>query len=286
MQIYRESIELDKPLVDWLTLTSFEPNVYDVQNKMVAILKELGATVKEPTHTLQYVGKTAANELGGLYVGSAEQKGAIHFLIQISGELCNDRDLLLPVAQGIREGWLQCRRIDLQMTVIEPEAWQQWAFFNRMKRSKRTVGWVESTNEDGELLQTVYVGSRSSGKYLRVYEKWIAETRLLRAEYELKGNTAAAFSRMLFDGSSTTARLYKLLIQQTGDKELSTVYLPMLEYVETAVKPKILSNEPKTEKWLRETVLPSFTRYINDHGSNPEVLRLFKESIQLCEEWI
>lgn len=284
MQIYRESVELDKPLIDWLTITSFEPNVYDMQKKMLAFMVQLGASITEGAKVLQYIGIMSTNELGSLYVGSAEQKGAVHFLIQISGELCNDRDLLIPIGQGIREGWLQCRRIDLQMTTIELLDWQQWAFFNRQKRSKRTVGWVESS-PDGETLATVYVGSRSSGKFLRVYEKMIAKTRLLRAEYELKGNTASSFSKMLFDGTSTTARLYKLLMQQTDDKELSLIYLPLLEYVETATKPKILSNEPKAEKWLRETVLPTFTRFINDHQSNPEVLRLFKEAIELCEEW-
>jgi hypothetical protein len=284
MEYHSETITLDQTGIDWLTITSFEPLVYDVQNKLKSIAEGNGGkrlTVK----TMQYIGETVTNELGSVFCGCAEQKGAMHYMIQISGELCNDTDMLIPIGQGIREGWLQCRRIDLQITTIEPKAWQQWALFNRQKLIKRTVGWVESTNKDGETLATVYVGSRLSGKFLRVYEKWIAKTRLLRCEYELKGNTAGAFSRMLFDGSATPSALLKLLIQQTDDKEISLLFLPLLEYVKTAAKPKILQNEPKTEKWLRETVFPAFQNYIADHKANPEILELFKSAITAVERW-
>ena len=284
MEYHSETITLDQTGIDWLTVTSFEPLVNEVQEKLKSLVEEMGGkriTVK----TMQYIGETVTNPLGSIFCGVAEQKGAIHYMIQISGELCNDNDLLRPIASGIREGWLQCRRVDLQITVIEPKTWIQWGFFNRQKLIKRTVGWVESTNKDGENMATVYVGSRLSGKFLRVYEKWIAKTRLIRCEYELKGNTAAAFSRMIFDGSATPSALLKLLIQQTNDTELSLLFLPPLEYVKTAVKPKILTNEPKTEKWLRETVFPSFQNYISNHAANPEILELFKGAINAVEYW-
>ena len=285
MEYHSETITLDQPGIDWLTITSFEPLVYDVQNLLMTIAAENGCKVSEGHKTMQYLGRTGVCQLGSIFCGSAEQRGVNHYMMQISGELCNVSELLIPIAAGVREGWLRCRRIDLQMTCIEPASWNQWGFFNRQKLIKKTVGWVESSTSDGERLATVYLGSRLSGKFLRVYEKWIGKTRLLRCEYELKGNTAQSFCKMIFDGTSTSSALLKLLIQLTDDKELSAIYLPALEYVKVSDKPKILQNEPKTEKWLRETVFPSFHNYISSHQSNPEVMKLFKDAITAVESW-
>lgn len=65
-------------------------------------------------------------------------EGVTHYMMQISGELCNVSELLIPIAVGVREGWLRCRRIDLQMTCIEPASWNQWGFFNRQKLIKNS----------------------------------------------------------------------------------------------------------------------------------------------------
>lgn len=283
------TITLGRPLIDYLTITSFDENFSDTAR---LIFHNLGHSinkrnVKESVKRMQYTGyETTKNALGTAFYGEGVQKGRFHAMMQISGELCNETDVINPIASGIREGWLSCRRIDLQVTVERPPEWAQWALFNRQKRAKRSVGWVESTSKAGNLLQTVYVGKRTSGKFLRVYEKEFAEEVLLRCEYELKGNYAEAYARALWrpakgQDADTPGSLIKLLLFSTNDEPLSRVYLPSLEYFPKASKPKILVSASKTEKWLLDTVLPTFTRVINDHASDSEVLQAYQDAINL-----
>lgn len=278
----QHSYVLDYPQIDWLTLTSFEPLAYETQLVMMAKVKqEYGRAVKEHegTKRLQYLGTAYDTPDGTLFRGVAEQRGQDHFMTQISGELCNNTDLLIPIAAGIREGWLKCRRIDIQATVLEPASHNQWALFNRGKLLKKRMGWVESVDKSGNSLATVYDGNRDNEKFLRVYEKMAGETRLLRAEYEIKGNTAQSVANMIFRDGHTVAQLFKHFIQKTDDKELSLLYLPMLETITAVSKINRIKTTSNTEKWLRETVYPAFLRYVNEQTSDEDLIYMFQQAI-------
>jgi len=276
------SYVLDYPQIDWLTLTSYEPLAYETQLVMMAKVKQYyGRAVKEHNGTkrLQYLGIAYDTPDGTLFRGTGEQRGTDHFMVQISGELCNNTDLLIPIAAGIREGWLKCRRIDLQATILEPENHNQWALFNRGKLLKKRMGWVESVDRNGNSLATVYDGNRVNEKFLRVYEKIANGTRLLRAEYEIKGNTAQSVANMIFRDGNTVAQIFKHLIQKTDDKEISLLYLPMLETITAVSKIKRIAADKNTERWLRETIYPAFLQYVNEQSSDEDLIYLFQQAI-------
>jgi len=281
-QTIEKTYVLDYPQIDWLTLTSYEPLAYETQLIMMAKVKQYyGRSVKEHegTKRLQYLGTAYDTPDGTMFRGVAEQRGTDHFMTQISGELCNNAELLIPIAAGIREGWLKCRRIDLQATILEPANHNQWAFFNRGKLLKKRMGWVESVDNKGNSLATVYDGNRANEKFLRVYEKIANGTRLLRAEYEIKGNTAQSVANMIFRDGSTVAQIFKHFIQKTDDKEISLLYLPMLELITPASKIKRISADKNTERWLRETVYPAFLRYVNEQSSDEDLIYMFQQAI-------
>ena len=283
MEIMGEVYTIDQPLIDWLTVTSFEESM---RNTTDVIMKRLfpNRERKQGVKRLQYLGESIGNELGTIFYGESVQKGRWHSMVQVSGELCNESELLAPLYSAIRQGWGKLTRIDIQMTTYRPEGWKQWGLFNRLKRDGVAVGWVESTDREGHEHQTVYIGNRANQRFARCYEKY-TDRHLLRLEYENKGNIAASIGKMLAKGEETPASLLKLFIQITNDPEISALYLPLLEYAQTAVKPKVSRREPKTEKWLRETVLPAFARYINEHGHNPDIPELFVSALIDAEYW-
>jgi hypothetical protein len=274
-------LSLETALIDWLTVTSYEPLTHDLQSVLInKTVEQFGkrAKVVDGSRFLQYVGWQVSTNQGTLFCGYGKQAGRDHWIVRVSGELCNDRDILTPLLVGISENWLTCTRIDLQITINEPEGWNQWALFNRRKQMRKSVGWHESKTAKGTPLATVYLGQRTSGKFARVYQKTNDSTIWLRCEYELKSRTAQAYAKMLARNEANVSELLKMLIQQTADDKLSLAFLPHLEsYEGKAVKVENL--EPRTEKWLRYTVLPSFERYVMSHDANHELVDLFQIAI-------
>lgn len=284
------TITLDRALIDYLTVTSYEPMARDVAKSLKAMLTDTDyrGKAKELRQELQYLGWQVDTGMGTVFYGEGVQGGREHFMFRVSGELCNEDVITLPLGQGVREGWLRVRRVDIQMTTQQPDGWLQWALFNRQQLAKRSVGWHESTDKEGHKLATVYIGQRTSGKFARIYQKW-AGCYLLRCEYEVKGNMAEAYGQVLFSGKETPSTLLRLLLSQTSDEPLSAAYENQLSGIRKARKPEVVKIEPKTKKWLSETVLPTFVRYVNDHANDAverqEVVSAFTAAIADYAKW-
>lgn len=112
----------------------------------------------------------------------AEQQGRRHFMLVVSGRDAHDLFPLLPHDLLCK---MVCTRLDLQVTVCLPFAWNENDIWNRVKDG---VGKTKYVN-DIEKTWTVYVGSRRSRLFWRIYTKRY-EKVYLRYEVELKRHHA------------------------------------------------------------------------------------------------
>lgn len=284
-----QTITLDRALIDYLTLTSFDELAFEAAGKVANMLieKPYNGKRKEGQQQLQYLGYSVDTAMGTFYYGEGIQGGRKHYIIRVSGELCNEDVITLPIGQGVNEGWLRCRRIDLQITTEQPSGWVQWALFNRRKKNGRAVGWAQSNDKEGHELATVYIGQRTSARFARVYQKY-SGCYLLRCEHEIKAEMAEAYAKAIFRGKETPATMLKVLIETTGDRELTAVYAAQLSGIGRG-SVKAVYQEAKTAKWLRETVLPTFRRFINDHSQDAaerrEIVEGFAQEIAKYGLW-
>jgi hypothetical protein len=279
-------ITLDTPQIDYIAFTTFHDYGYNHQAEIGKLLDKMSDMKQEQSSFLQYIGKKWGGPAGTCFLGVGEQSSRTHYYGNISGELASDGDLLAIIFREIGEGRLRCSRLDIQTTIQMPDKWSQWALFNRYQKRKMPTGWHESRSRAGNTLRTVYIGNRQNGYFTRCYEKEIGGAVYLRLEYELKLGAARAYAKHLQSGQATPAQLFKLLLQKSGDATLERAFAWVVEHATDCGRPKAHEiRDSKTTEWLLESVLPAFTREINDHQSDGEVLRRFKQVIELAEKW-
>jgi hypothetical protein len=282
MKTKSKVITLHQALADYMTLTSWDESFFAAQT---AVIEYIDTCDWHQNQVAQYLGTQVQNELGSVFCGDATIKGRTHYIMQVSGELASDTDIWRIVAPYIKSGMAEITRLDVQMTIPTPSNWSQVDFFNDRKAKGKTVGWAESNTGDGTNLQTVYVGARTSGLFLRLYEKYASGQKLLRCEFEIKRPYSPKWGRQLFGGDVTLSQILRLYIENTKHDGLIGMYVPSLHGIAPAGRLKVVKEDNKTEKWLLEQVLPTFTRVINEHNSNGEVAKAFLETIERHKDW-
>jgi len=282
MKTKSKVITLHKALCDYMTLTSWSEDFYVAQT---AVIEHANTCDQHQHQVAQYLGVQVTNDMGSIFVGDAEIKGRRHYIMQISGERANDTDIWRIVAPYIKSGVAEITRLDVQMTIPEPTSWSQSDFFNDREAKGKTVGWAQSTTSSGQCLRTVYVGARTSGLFLRLYEKLASETRLLRCEFEIKRPYAPKWGRQIFAGDVTLAQILRLYIENTKHEELIALYTPHLLGITKAGRLQTVKEDNKTQIWLLEQVLPTFIRVINEHNSDGEVVKAYLEAIERHKDW-
>lgn len=282
MKTKSKTITLHRALADYMTLTSWDESFYVAQT---AVIEYMNTCDQHQYQVAQYAGIQVASQMGSVFVGDSVIKGRVHYIMQISGELASDNDIWLIVAPYIKSGSAEITRLDVQMTIPEPLDWSQSDFFNDREARGKTVGWAQSTTRDGETLRTVYVGARTSGLFLRLYEKYASGQRLLRCEFEIKRPYSPKWGRQLFSGDVTLSQILRLYIENSKHDGLIGMFVPSLHGIIPAGRLKTVKEDNKTEKWLMEQVLPAFIRVINEHNSNGEVAKAFFEAIEHHKDW-
>jgi len=274
-------ITLNHALCDWITISGMESR--ELWEKWDNFIEgatrdgelEIGV---EDERRLQYRGQRYDGRNGSAWAGMADIAGYSWLLFQISGELANEAlRYLLPATTLPRT---RITRLDLQITIEEPEEWEQIRFFNRMKRAAKRPGYIESKGARTRTLATVYVGQRSSQRIARIYEKETAGgAKLLRFEGEYKGDKAAAVADAL--AKHTPAEMILSHIQSLHDEKLSLVFeSPLSGIVPHNARPTVRA-ESKTEAWLTTQVMAAFRRVINTHsGGGRWVAESFMEALR------
>lgn len=160
-----------------------------------------------------------------------------------------------------------------------------------MKKAGKKVGWFESVDrQTGKKLETVYIGSRKSEKFVRVYRKLDNEGKAyLRLEVEMKGKrsdvVAKKLSRAGDDSQKFIGGVILHEVQKMEDEALSLLFEPQLSMDAERVRVKVSKAPDKTKNWLIGQVLPAFERYINSHDSEGNVRQAFFDAIDRADRF-
>ena len=257
---------LDAVDIDWLTLTTYEP---DASDRMLEHFQEEVSQaeiihgdkfkgVKHDAKKLQYRGMSiSAPGHGSLFIGSGMQRARKHHMLMASGGYGSSA--MVTHQDDIQFGPSRCTRIDLQLTVDEPRGWDQTALFARTKQRGKTAGYVESAGQTGPLA-TVYIGSRQSESFIRIYQKESGEDRYLRFEVEFKGSKAGVVAGRIARKTATPTAILKYELLHCKDKEVIDTFLSAVSG-ETAQRIRYVKETSlqKREKWIRQQ-LPQVAR--------------------------
>lgn len=273
------TVRLQAALVDWLTITTYDQTIAKYwANKIKLWDKGREVPRKQHKKIMQYEGFITYVNNGSVFWGVGIQKKVPHWMIRISGELADE--LAGTAARHCADGLMSCTRVDLQMTIVEPSTWSQSQFLWRMQQIGKKTGWIESESKLHGQMATVYVGSRESQRFARIYNKSSPDAgRLLRMEFEYKGELAHNTLRVIAQEKGSRAAILKSDMFRLGDTKLSNGYAHLLESDPWHVTVRKETSDDRTRRWLKEGVLPTFKRIINSHDSDGSVREMFADAI-------
>lgn len=265
-------------LIDWISLSTTD----STDGACLAVLNAAQGDTK-PASRRQYAGDVGTSAFMGEWIDN----GTKRYLYQAWGEAAHD--YALHAARQCQN--TRCTRIDIQYTVYQPLNYDA----RTMADALRTGDWrgrrrriTEIVSDDR--LDTVYVGSRSSDVYTRIYTKPAMDTDtgdtrlLLRYELELKGTEADRVWRLLLHAPrEESVILASELLRDM--RKLPEGAVPHTRYLTGTVVPKprgqrqCLTDDYKTLLWLAHQVEPAARRLLNNHA-------LAGRARALIESWL
>lgn len=247
---------LNAPLFDWLTLTTFEAKNNDAARML--FWDDDNSDAKR----LQYKGVS----YGSIFQGAAIQRGKDHYMLQASGETADG------VAGAMHQNFgpydWNVTRCDLQVTIPVPPAYDSRQLYDNLVAwpgpgKPRQISIIQS----GDGNDTVYVGSRTSDRFTRIYVKPLdGGLRALRFEVEYKG----AHAHRVFNDCRNPYLKGQILAHEV--LSLPDAEIPPLRHFLTATgffahTPDVerVTGQNATLEWLMEQVGPTLERLCNDH---------------------
>lgn len=273
------SFVVNVPRIDYLTLTTYEQTAWQFWKSALDGNQELEQDDDE-TQIMQYMGYFWRNGTGNAYLGSGMQKRGMHIMLRISGDLAHQ--MFGRVAKNpLKEMWGKVTRLDLQITVPMPDKWSQKRLHFRLTRAGKEPDTKSSQSGlNRRVLRTVYLGSRHSNRFHRVYEKQVDGGDIyLRYECEYSRQLATKMAREILQSPSIVSQYLLGELQAIGDDDLESVFAHNLIGQPSRETVKRVQSHDKTRRWLLENVLPAFTRHINDHSADGEVALAFGRAI-------
>lgn len=214
--------------------------------------------------------------------------------VQISGEGCRELEgaglvtdwvgylaYLLGIGAGISRFDLAlddttaaCIDIDRVIEHLRDDAvvkrWVNWSLVQSQKGSKAPIA------------KTVYIGSRKSAAFLRIYDKAAeqgTDEHWVRVELELKDERARAMASAIVDGASAGEVFagvlrgyidFKVEGEDSNKSRWETVdwwlaFLGAVEKVRLGCKPIVRTLE-QVDRWLRKAVAPSLAMIVQADG--------------------
>lgn len=274
---------INKGACDYLRTTTFDS---DMMEKMAKIFQTMSINmpIKSLAKNMQYVGY----RIEQLYLGKGKQRGQQNMMLEASGATAEDvikeyRELdrcdLLPI--GVP-------RLDVQFTIERIETdenlsalgnrireMQELHIKNPAKRPKirlRDNSKIENDN-------TVYVGSRTSDRMVRIYDKKINNKEYIRYEIEYHDKVAgSAFNELMRDEHAANGLLrgdmarfvrYSTTVQRLWES------IPTEESILPTLAIRDQSDENKRLEYL-EFMARAMARRLTLEGFGPEVEFILK----------
>jgi len=249
--------------VDWVTLTTYDRTVYDGLLSLTESYIDYNTSVSQKR--MQYAGVGGQ----GFFFGKGKQRGDDHYMIVLSGIQAAVLAPVLAVSMFARLA--SCTRIDVQLTLPAREGACKTGTlgYEIRKRLIEGVGRVGKRpsvtvwdNESGAG-DTIYIGSRSSDKFVRIYDKFGDGIQFMRYEGEFKRDIAdRIWTEFIRDETALSNWLSSTIIQPIRELPEFEEMVEVIESRKTSdvwveVEPR--DNE-RTLRWLRQQVTPAAVR--------------------------
>ena len=267
--------------VDWLTLTTYSLEAF---NELYYIhTGEHDQTgIKEKGSFRNYRGVVAS---GALWA-AGKQGQAVHYLVKASGAKAHD--LAISLASCLSWESFRASRIDLQVTVpgtldglsVKRSA-EAIVAMGRMGRPPKITAILGETD-------TVYIGSRSSERMVRIYQKLGTPDGLpprVRFEVELKGDLASITLKDMVSGRVRIAeRLaweWNRLPIDRQHESLRGITNELLACKSVEPTPPPIRALPNTLRWLETVVDSSIKKLASDHDCHQPMIELLYSWLSL-----
>ncbi len=243
-----------KSCIDYLRLASWGHVHY---TNVMSTLMQNWPDDWERGKWLQYAGWRKES----FFIGMGEQAKKRHSIMQASGFLAHT---MHPVFFDF-EDWY-CTRIDIQRTVKKPE----WVDLPKLYKHLGKNGTSLISSEEND---TLYIGARTSDKFIRLYEK-LFEEMYLRLEFELKGKRALMAWKAIENGEDCD-RVYDYYL---GQLKIPSRYIKLFKNVEHKATEKAMTIERAHTAenriiWLT-SLDPAIRQALGDHdiGERTKIL--------------
>lgn len=253
---------VNKPSLDWVTATTNHFRKYQVTAWEVTPGDQSGKRGK----WLQYKG----DQYEGIFHGQAQQGSKTSYLLKITGGKADS------LGEVVLKNEMKVTRLDIQLTVALPDWFDARELHDEMALGVwpgqwRTVSMIQNGGND-----TVYIGHRSSDRFIRIYVK---ETSYIRFEVEFKAERAVRAAKMIAEGGDIVKGA---ILSAEMDKLPSAAILDVFQrYLAGSedVKVKYLATEKLGKiRWIAR-ILNSIEQSMNDHDYGDMVAGWFEEMI-------
>lgn len=243
--------------LDYLRLATWNTAHYAY---MAAEIMRVWTVDYRPGKWQQYTGHRAKQ----FFIGSGLQDKRQHHVVHASGSL----------AERMKKSFMQFdglygTRVDLQITILKP-SWVDLAKLHKNMGKKLTT--LLSSKENS----TLYIGSRESDKFARLYEKPMGGRMFLRLEFELKSRMAAGAWNAILAGESVGSIYKRLLIKS----KLPDAFKALFEIADdtatdTALRAEIEHDNQKILKWIM-SLDAAMLRHANNHEIGDQVKKILR----------
>lgn len=260
--------------IDWLSFT-LHPEKGDKSDVLILLA---GSGIMEPEHPRFGYDRAARAESGAIILSRSSGIGDVHAIISGSALLAlnksgtDARKLLEMVVQS----GAKITRLDLAKDAKD-EAFgivnfEKIASSGRFEGSAHKASATRSS--DGGC--TVYIGSRQSEKFLRVYDKGVESKQggdWIRAEIELKGDTSNLIAKAIVDQNLAVNDVFCELARRMCNMQHEG-WQNLLKAEGVFSAPKI-EKQSDREKWIETQVADAVLKHLEEHPDSKAVERLF-----------
>lgn len=264
--------------VDYLSLSTFSQKEFD---KIVAwgVDSTDSSCEIKGVRRMQYLGQQQDKQAGGSFFwGTAEQAGRDHYLCQTSGAFSHT---MARLVFGSTWESLNCTRLDIQLTLKTPD----WYKSRHLTDWLRAADWPgrrrKITTVDGAGLDTVYIGSRQSDRFCRIYNK---DSEWLRLEFEYKADRAIAAATAIFR-EGTEMGCYGLLHHELASLPQHPIIAAFRNHIVHygPINPQLQRQESNTYKWFVRTIVPALVKLLNDDDYTARVACILDDLLKDLE---
>lgn len=273
---------VNEACVDWMTLTSYRlSDIYSGVRQAVFATGLFGEFVLMKKRG--YAGVMGQCNVGTAFMGVGRVVDRQHYMAVITSDAAQYTLEQMDVVNGGQ----RMRRVDVQLTMFNTMDAPQTTYAYQAARDtielseKRNVGRkpiVRFVHGGERAMHTLYIGSRSSDKFVRVYEKESVDgNRWTRLEVELKGRLAEDLWTRIRSNKDGMQYIFRAVLAEILDTLPETKLLKAHKrelgtttFTERVERQHIVERDPNV--WVEVVLLPALSKLIDSGNANLHVL--------------